>query len=298
VKLGGVVTDSSGAVLPNAAVTLEDLDRNQKSSVGTDQGGHYQFAQLWIGNYRVTVEITGFNKSVSDALTVTSQGELRYDIHLQVGISIQSVEVAASGPLLDSDHPSLDQTISEGQVESLPINGRNFSSLASLAAGISTQPQTNINPRGTFSVGATFASGGVQFTAGGAPEGSHDNGTYVNGVNVNDNYASGISFQPSAEAIGAVKIGIADFSAEHGRDITNFNASTKSGTNAFHGEAYDFIENDAFDALNPFDRVRALPGNAAKSAYRRHQFGGGVGGARQDPETFQSEQQGVLLCQL
>lgn len=283
-SINGVVTDSSGAVIPGVPVALQDLDRNQNASVNTDQSGHYEFAQLLIGHYRVAVEIAGFNRSVSDALNVVSQSELRYDIHLRVGAATQSVEVTASSPLLDSDHPNLDQTISQHQVESLPINGRNFTSLVNLTAGVSTQPQTNINPGGTYSVGAMFASGGVQFTAGGVSEGSHDNGTYVNGVNVNDNYVSGISFEPSAEAIGEVKIGVADFSAEYGRDVTNFNASTKSGTNTFHGEVYDFIENDAFNAINPYDKVRVLPDKATKSAYRRHQYGAGLGGPVRIPK--------------
>jgi len=91
---------------------LEYLDCNQKNSVNTNRDRHRQFAQLLIGNYGVAVEITGFNKSASDGLAVASQGELHNDIHLQVGIAIQSVKVAASGSLLNRDHSSLDQAIS------------------------------------------------------------------------------------------------------------------------------------------------------------------------------------------
>jgi hypothetical protein len=97
----------------------------------------------------------------------------------------------------------------------------------------------------------------------------------VNGVNANENYTSGSSFQPSAEAIGEVKVGVADFSAEYGRDFTNLNATTKSGSNTFHGEVYDFFENDALNALVPINRAQGL---FSKSAYRFNQFGGGLGG--------------------
>ena len=86
---------------------------------------------------------------------------------------------------------------------------------------------------------------------------------------------SGSSFQPSAEAIGEVKVGVADFSAEYGRDFTNLNATTKSGSNTFHGEVYDFFENDALNALVPINKAQGL---LTKSAYRFNQFGGGLGG--------------------
>ncbi len=133
----------------------------------------------------------------------------------------------------------------------------------------------NINLGGTYEVGASYTSGGADYTAGGNAEGSRDNGYYVNGVNANENYESGSSFQPSAEAIGEVKVGVADFSAEYGRDFTNLNATTKAGGNTFHGEVYDFFENDALNALVPFNRAQGL---LTKSAYRFNQFGGGLGG--------------------
>jgi hypothetical protein len=212
-SITGIVIESSGAVIPNAEVTLLDLDRNQKTSVKSDAGGHYEFSQLVIGSYQIGVEVPGFKKSVSDPLPVTSQASLRYDVRLEVGAETQTVEVTSSGPLLESDHASLDQAIDQQQIDNLPINGRNFTSLADLSAGVSTTPRNNINLGGTFDVGATYASGGVQYAAGGITEGSRDNGVYINGVNANENYQSSISFQPSAEAIGEARIGVADFSA-------------------------------------------------------------------------------------
>ena len=165
------------------------------------------------------------------------------------------------------------------------MNGRNWTSLTELTPGVSISPRNNINTGsgGTYEVGAAYSSGGADYTAGGNAEGSRDNGYYVNGVNANDNYESGSSFQPSAEAIGEVKVGVADFSAEYGRDFTNLSATTKSGTNTFHGEAYDFFENDALDALVPINKAQGL---LTKNAYRFNLFGGGLGGPIYIPKLF------------
>jgi hypothetical protein len=275
-SINGVITEASGSVVPKASVTLLDLGRNQTSVVITDASGHYEFSQLLPGDYEVTVALAGFKKSVSGHLPVSPQSAVRFDVQLQLSTVSETLTVTgSSAPLLETESAALDQSISQQQIADIPMNGRNFTSLSNLAPGVSTSPRNNINLGGTFEVGSSYASGGVQYAAGGNSEGSRDNGLYVNGVNANENYISGSSFQPSAEAIGEAKIGVADFSAEYGRDFTNFSVTTKAGTDTFHGEVYDFIENDALDALNPYDKETGL---TTKSAYRFNQFGGGVGG--------------------
>jgi hypothetical protein len=275
-SVSGAVTEASGAVVPQAAVTLLDLGRNQTSKAATDASGHYEFSQLLPGSYRVTVERGGFKKSVSDSLAVSPQSEVRCDVQLQLASVSETATVnASSAPLLETESADLDQNISQEQIASVPMNGRNWTSLTELTPGVSTSPRNNINLGGTFEVGASYTSGGADYTAGGNTEGSRDNGYYVNGVNANENYESGSSFQPSAEAIGEVRVGVADFSSEYGRDFTNLNATTKSGTNSFHGEVYDFFENDALNALVPINRAQGL---FTKSAYRFNQYGGGLGG--------------------
>lgn len=272
----GVVTESSGAVVPKAAVTLLDLGRNQTSTASTDASGQYEFSQLLPGDYQVSVELAGFKKSVSAHLPVTPQSVVRCDLQLQLASVSEKVTVTtSSAPLLETESADLDQNISQDQISSVPMNGRNWTSLTELTPGVATSPRVNINLGGTFEVGASYTSGGADYTAGGNAEGSRDNGYYVNGVNANENYESGASFQPSAEAIGEVKVGIADFSAEYGRDFTNLNATTKAGTNTFHGEIYDFFENDALNALVPINKAQGL---LTKSAFRFNLFGGGLGG--------------------
>ncbi len=275
-SISGVVTEASGAVVSKATVTLLDLGRNQTSTAIADASGHYAFSQLLPGDYQVSVELAGFKKSVSAHLAVSPQSEVRCDVQLQLASVSETVTVTgSSAPLLQTESADLDQNISQEQIASVPMNGRNWTSLTELTPGIATSPRNNINLSGTFEVGASYTSGGADYTAGGNAEGSRDNGYYVNGVNANENYESGSSFQPSAEAIGEVKVGVADFSAEYGRDFTNLSATTKSGTNTFHGEVYDFFENDALNALVPFNRAQGL---FTKSAFRFNQFGGGLGG--------------------
>src|SRR5262249_26359905 len=155
-------------------------------------------AQLLPGSYQVSVESAGFKKSVSDSLQVAPQSALRYEVQLQLGVVSETVLVTTSTPLLESDRSALDQNIDQQQVSDLPMNGRNFTSLADLTPAITTVPRANINMGGTFEVGASYSSGGVDYAAGGVSEGSRDNGYYVNGVNANENYEGGSSFQPSA----------------------------------------------------------------------------------------------------
>jgi hypothetical protein len=275
-SIGGVVTEASGAVVTRASVTLLDLGRNQTSTASTDANGNYYFSQLPPGDYQVSVELTGFKKSVSAHLPVTPQSEVRCDIQLQLAsVSTEVTVTTSAAPLLQTESANLDQNISQEQIASVPMNGRNWTSLTELTPGVSTSPRVNINLGGTFEVGASYTSGGADYTAGGNAEGSRDNGYYVNGVNANENYLAGASFQPSAEAIGEVKVGVADFSAEYGRDFTNLSATTKGGTNTFHGEVYDFFENDALNALVPINKAQGL---LTKSAYRFNLYGGGLGG--------------------
>ena len=274
-SISGGVTDAAGAVLPKVPVTLLDLGRNQTSTASTDANGHYEFSQLLPGTYQVSVEYSGFKRQVSDPLQVSPQSAARYDFKLQVGAVSEQVEVTTAAPLLQTESADLDLNISPDQISNVPMNGRNWTSLTELTPGVATSPRNNINLGGTYEVGASYTSGGADYTAGGNAEGSRDNGYYINGVNANENYESGSSFQPSAEAIGEVKVGIADFSAEYGRDFTNLNATTKAGTNTFHGEVYDYFENDALNALVPINKAQGL---LTKSAFRFNQFGGGLGG--------------------
>ena len=285
-RISGFVTDSSGAFVANATVTLKNIDRNQPVTTHTDETGRYEFTELTFGAYQVSVEQSGFKKAESPVLNLNASTGTRYDVQLVTGAVTETVVVTNEQPLVDAENASVAESFGETQVQNLPLNGRNFTSIASLLPAVSTSPRSNVNSGGTYDVGAMFAAGGTQYYAGGVVEGSRDNGYYINGVNINENYQGSISYQPSAEAIGEVRVGVSEFSAAVGHDVSTFNVSTKGGTNLFHGSVYDYIENDAFNALNPYDKLQALSQGLqpVKPFLRRNQFGGTFGGPVRIPK--------------
>ena len=276
----GTVFDSSGAVVPGAQVRLLDLAQNQSRQITTDAAGHFEFDNLIAGQYQLTAAHEGFETEKSQSVAVNLGAVDHYDFKLHTGSVRQSVTVSAEEGGLETDKVSVDTNITTQQFEDLPLNGRNFTAIADLAPGISTYPQLNINPGGTYSVGAMFAMGGTQFTAGGAFQGSRDSGFYVNGVNINDNYESSISFEPSAEALGAGTVQVSDFSAAVGHDIAALTMQTKGGSSRFHGEAFEFLENTALNAVNPWTNANEIITGtpATKPVLHRNQFGGNLGG--------------------
>lgn len=279
--IDGFVFDSTGATIPNVQVTLTDVAHGTIKTASASGTGHFQFSALVAGLYRLQAQQKGFETATSDLIRVTLGATARYDIKLHPGSVSQSVTVTSAGPLLNTDHANVDVNVSQRQMQDLPLNGLNFTSLAALAPGVSTTVEPNINPGGTFAVGAMFASGGVAFTSGGLIQGSRDNGFYINGVNINDNYESSISYEPASAALGNAKIEVADFSAANGHDISTFSIQTKGGTTAYHGSVYEYLENDALNAVNPFTNAESeltLGVHGIKPTLRRNQFGGGLGG--------------------
>ncbi len=279
--IGGFVLDASGAAVVGAQVTLSDLAQNATRDVVSDNSGHFEFNDLSAGDYQLAVSQTGFGGQKSETISVSIGGNVRYDFKLVPGSVAQSVTVTGETVGLETGHANVSTNVSEQQLDQLPLNGRNFTSIAALSPGVSTTPQANINPGGTYAVGATFAMGGVAFTTGGLVQGSRDNGFYINGVNITENYESSISYAPSVEALAEGTVQIADFSAVNGHDISSLNLQTKGGGTHFHGEAYEYLENDALNAVNPFDKAESqivLGTPAIKPTLRRNQFGGGVGG--------------------
>jgi hypothetical protein len=278
--VAGTVFDASGAVVPGAQVSLLD-SQNQSRKITADKTGHFEFDNLTAGLYRLTASLEGFESEKSQSITVNIGAVTNYDFKLHPGSVQQTITVTTESEGLETEKTSVDTNITARQFEDLPLNGRNFTSIAALAPGVATYPQANINAGGTYSVGAQFAVGGTVFTTGGSFQGSRDNGFYINGVNANDNYESSISFAPSAEAIGTGTIQVSDFSAAIGHDISALNIQTKGGGSKFHGEAYDFLENTDLNAVNPWtnaDSLITIGTPAIKPALIRNQFGGNLGG--------------------
>ncbi|HXP07661.1 MAG TPA: carboxypeptidase-like regulatory domain-containing protein, partial [Acidobacteriaceae bacterium] len=280
-SISGFVTDSSKAAIVGATITLRDLDRNQTQTATTDSSGQYTFSDLTIGHYVVHVEQTGFRPLESQAVDLTAQQGKRLDLVLTPGTAVETVNVSSAVPLLETDHATVAQDVDQQQFQQLPINGRNFTSLTVLAPAISTYPQSNVNPNSNYTPGTNDVPGGTLFASGGEVNGQQDNGYYINGVNATANYGAAPTFAPSTEAIQDAKIAVSDFSASNGHDISALLVSTKSGTSKYHGEGFEFVENDLFNARNPYDKALGL---LSKSTLRRNQFGGNLGGPVRIPK--------------
>ena len=277
-SINGVVTDSTGAVVPGVTVTLTDVDRNQTKSAETDQVGAYAFTDLTTGHYQVSSEKAGFKKAVSATISLSPGQSFRADLTLQPGEAHETIEVTGTAPELQTESTETGGVADREYVENLPSEGRNYTSFAQLATNVSIFPRGNGGA--TFSVGAEQTVGGVEYQAGGGGA----NGFYINGVNNNDNYVGYISYAPSQEAIGEVKLDVANFSAASGRDVTTLNAITRAGTDRYHGEVYDFIENDGLNAIDPYTKA-TVPG-AKRNFLQRHQYGGNFGGPIYIPKLF------------
>lgn len=278
-NVNGVVTDQSQAVIPNIEVSLEDLDRRQTSRARTNDDGLYSFTSLTPGRYQVSVEHTGFRKAISDVITVGSQQTIRVDLPLSVGGITDTVEVAATSPLLQTEHSVAGTVVDRHYLANLPSKGRNFTSAVTLVPGISTAPRRNTGS--TFSVGGHAQFGGVEYR----PGGGGDVGFYINGANTNDNFVGGMSYVPSIDAVNEVKVDVANFSAANGRDISTLNTTIRGGTSSFHGSAFESLQNSVFNAWNPVDKRNVLPGTK-KPTFQRNHFGGTFGGPLIIPKLF------------
>jgi carboxypeptidase family protein len=269
-SINGVVTDESGAVVQDAEVTLIDTERNQASKAKTNADGLYGFANLTFGRYQITVACPGFSKAVSGAITLASQETQRMDIRLKAGEVTETVSVTTEASAIQNEQGVVGQLVNRKFIETLPIKGRNFTGLSALSPNVTTMGGRNNS--GTDSVGSYHVISNVTYVVGGGG----NNGYYMNGVNINDNWVGAQSYTPSTEALVEAKLDVANFSAENGRDISTFSISTRGGGGAFHGSVYDYFQNSALNAVNPYDKAIGDPGE--KTWYTRNQYGGNMGG--------------------
>jgi hypothetical protein len=266
--ISGTVQDTSGAVVPNAQVTLLNTDQGITLETKTNSSGFYTFNPVRAGNYTVTVTAQGFAKTTQTKLTVNVQQFLQVNVQLKLGAATETVEVSTAPPLLQTEEASVGQVIGQQEVNSLPLNGRNFTFLAQLGAGMQT-PQADT--RGNAASGA-FSANGLR---------PAQNNYLLDGIDNNSNavdFLNGTNFVilPPVDAIQEFKVQTADFSAELGRAAgAVMNATIKSGTNSIHGAAWEFFRNDKLDAADWFEDNTANP---VKGELRLNQFGAMIGG--------------------
>ncbi len=266
-SITGTITDTTGAVVPDAQVTLLNTDQGLTLEVTTNQSGEYTFSPVRIGNYSLTVNAKGFARTTQQNLTVNVAQHLQANIQLKLGSSTETVEVNTAPPQLQTEEASVGQVMTEKSVNSLPLNGRNFTFLAQLGAGTQT-PQADT--RGNAASGA-FSANGLR---------PAQNNYLLDGIDNNSNavdFLNGTNFivLPPIDAVSEFKVQTANFSAELGRSAgAVLNATIKSGTNGIHGAAWEFFRNDVLDAADWFENN----GGVKKGKLRLNQFGGAVGG--------------------
>jgi len=274
-SISGIVRDPSGAAIPNAKVVLTNQDTNITVSTMTGSEGQYTFSPVKIGRYSVSASVAGFQTVQQKNVTVDVQQKVEVDISLVLGQATETVVVNAAPPLMQTLDASVGQVVEEKAIDNLPLNGRNFTFLAQLSAGV-TQGQQDT--RGLGGSGS-FAANGLR---------PAQNNYLLDGIDNNTNLVdflngTAYSVKPPVDAIQEFKIETNNYSAESGRSAAAvLNATLKSGTNAFHGAAWEFLRNDKLDAANFFENA----GGLKKGEYRQNQFGATIGGPIRRNKTF------------
>jgi hypothetical protein len=255
--VAGTVKDPSGAAVPAAVLTLTNEARNVAQKVHASSTGTYVFEAVPVGSYTLKAEAPGFAIYLSQNLEVHVQRVVTVDIALTLSGSAQTVTVMPESTMLQAEDASLGQTVGTESMNGLPLNGRNWISLGTLAAG-------------------SYLTGGTNTTSlfvNGAEPGQVD--YRVSGVNNNEEVFGGYSVAPAPDAVEEFKLQVGNNSAEFGHSVgAVVNAVLKSGTNQFRGNAWEYLRNEA---LNANDFISNANGTK-RQEYRQHQFGGTIGG--------------------
>lgn len=271
----GTVKDASGAVVPGAKITLTDEGTGLRLATTTASNGSYVFSPVKIGLYTVQVEFHGFRTVEHAHIQVQVQQQVVVNFALTLGAVSQTVQVSAAPPQLQTENASVGQVIGRQEINNLPLNGRNYTFLAQLAAGV-TQGQEDT--RGLGASGSFSANGERPAQNNYLLDGMDDNANLVDFLN-----GTAYVVRPPVDAIQEFKVQTDNYSAEMGRSAgAVLNATVKSGTNQLHGDAWEFLRNDAFDAANFFENS----GNQPKGEYRQNQFGFTLGGPIRKDKTF------------
>ena len=264
----GTVVDSSGAGVPNAKVTITDLNRSVSFTTTTNESGFFTQRSLIGGRYQVRIEATGFSAYVQE-VSVSVDQETTVDIKLQVGQLSETVEVTGGAPLLKTERSDVATTFSEKTVASLPILNRRFTAFELLTPGVqatTSQTASSEDPQGSYRKvvnGQSFAGS------------SH----LLDGTDNHDALLGLIVINPTLESLTEAKITTANYDAEFGATAGVISAQTKSGTNDLRGALSYFLRDDAFMARNPFTQFQPIPGTDRYIPVTQwNQFGGALGG--------------------
>ena len=258
----GAVKDSSGAIVPNALVKVRSVDSGREWKSIANESGIYYISALPPDQYTLTVEVPGFKRLVTNSITLEVNQTARVDLALEVGAVAETVEVKDVAPLLQTENTQLGHVVSGNTTVNLPLNGRNFAQLTLLSPGVVTYGM------GTF----TSGTGGQPLVNGNRAQA---NNYRLDGMDSNEIQDNGTGFSPNVDAIQEFRLITTNAPAEYGNSMGAIvNTSLKSGTNHFHGSAFEFLKNDHVNANNWFSNASLQP----RGQFSQNIFGGTFGG--------------------
>jgi Carboxypeptidase regulatory-like domain len=267
----GVVQDQSGRSINNAPVQVLNTATGVFTAVRTQPDGNYTAINLIPGSYVVSTEVQGFARAVTVPTQLVVNQSLRVNLVLHPGTVTQTVQVTTEGALIDTDSAAIGQEISSRQVADLPLTSGNFIGLAVLSPGVVSDPNSVI---GGDQTGRSSLGGGGLYVGGGR---GSSNGYLLDGVANNDPAFQTITIAPPIEDIQDVRLMNKNYSAEFGGSSAQVNIATKSGANSFHGSVYEFLQNDAMNAIPDFTAKNPVTGKY-KPELRYNRFGVAAGG--------------------
>ncbi len=264
----GVVEDNTGAVIPGAAVKAVNVLTGIETNSTSDDAGRFNFPRMPVGSYQVEVQTEGFSTFASEVFRLVADQSRRVTAAMQIGQVTEVITVEGSVAQVETTHATVQEVIDTRRISELPLNGRNPIQLIMLVPGVNTGPGGVISQFGAFSVNGARAQ---------------SNNYMLDGGDNNDHQGGAPMIVPNPDSLEEFSISTQNFSAESGGAMGGvINAVTKSGTNEFHGSAFDFLRNNAMDATS-FDANRS---GIKKGKLRRNQFGATVGGPIAKNKTF------------
>jgi hypothetical protein len=271
-SLNGTVTDATGAAVPGAKVVAANQATGIESTTQSDTAGAYLFPALPIGTYRVEVSAGNFQTAVISNLKLDVATAVTQNIQLKIGEASEKVVIVAEAAVIDITTNSMGQVINDKTVQEIPLNGRHFTDLSLLTPGTMTPPANG------FLSAPLRGQGSFGINTAGAREDTTN--WLVNGINLNDNVQNQLTFQPPIDTLAEYKIDNSSFPAEYGRNSGAIvNLATRSGTNEYHGELFEFFRNNDLDARNFFNLAKNTSGTALPQApFKRNDFGADFGG--------------------
>ena len=280
-SISGTLKDPSGAIIPGATLVVTNIAMGIRNQVISDSKGFYSFPSLPVGRYDLKVEAVGFSSLKRSGLAVDANSALQVDFTLEMAEKVEEVTVTGTGVVVDTAGTQMGQVLNGAQMTAVALNGRSFTDLLALQPGI--VPTTTQQPESIVMAGASvaIAPSGVLNPGNQSISGQREdaNGFMINGGDVKELMNGGTSVVPNLDSIAEFRVLTNNFDAEYGNYSGGVvNVVTKSGSNALHGSAFEFLRNTDLDARNFFSPERSF--------YRQNQFGGTLGGPIQKDKLF------------